>query len=155
MTAKKSVRVIDDIMELMEIVNLTAIRPFALVAQVTGPAADPPTEPEITLEYAELLTEVEFHTRFKLEVKESDATYVADIASIYEMSEPVKLDHAVAIDFAERVGFMATFPFLREAITTSAARMGRAIPLIGLMRPGDFKIEVESEHAHDEKNPHS
>jgi hypothetical protein len=143
--------VIDDILELMELVKLVAIRPFEissvfvpLQAESDGPTAEPgaePAAPEVNLEYSEFLNETEIHTRFRLTLVDTDVTYVADMASIYQTSEPVVISRPVVVDFAERVGFMATFPYLRESISTSAARMGRPAPLMGLMRPGDFKIQ--------------
>lgn len=146
MTEAAEPRHITDIMDLMAIVSLVEIRPFEMSAKIIGPAETEPHEPQLTLQYAEILNEREFHTRFRLSVAETSAEYVADIASIHAMSEPVTLERSVANDFAERVGFMSAFPFLRESITTSAARMNRAVPLIGLMRPGDFKIETDDEN---------
>lgn len=148
MTGLIAPRRIDDILEFMEVVSLVGMRSFehsALsiestdVPKTTDPVEENPAEVSIT--YAHFINETEFHTRFKLTFTEPGVVYSADIAGIYQMSEPIALAQEVQNEFAERVGIMAVFPFLRESVSTSAARMGLAVPLLGLMRPGDFRIE--------------
>ncbi len=133
---------IHDIHALMELVSLQEIRYFELKGAVTGPPSDEAADPELLMEYSEYVDDESIHCRFRFTVKTSDAEFVSDIASVFETSKPVKVDRIVLNDFAERVGFMAAFPYLRESLTTTASRMGRRAPLIGLMRPGDLKIEM-------------
>ncbi len=142
MSEAKAIRHVSDISDLMEIVALSEIRPFELSARVSGPPSEEQNDPKLEMEYSEHVTEEEIHTRFRFVVTTDDANYQADIASIFNLATPCTIDRLVLNDFAERVGFMAAFPYLRESLTASAARLGRKAPLIGLMRPGDLKIEM-------------
>ena len=117
---------------------------------VTGPPPTSEWAPDIDLEYSQQLLPNELHARFKLTFKEPDAMYVADMAAVYSFAEELEIAEEVVIDFAERVAFMTTFPFLRESVATTAARMQRNVPTLGIMRPGDFKIGTPDEDAAQE-----
>lgn len=135
-------REITDIMDLMEIISLQEIRHFELRGIVTGPPSTEDSDPDIAMEYSEFVDESSVHCRFRFTVETSDARYLTDLASVFALEEPASIDRLVMKDFAERVGFMAAFPYIRESLTTTASRMGRRAPLIGLMRPGDLQIEL-------------
>jgi len=47
------------------------------------------------------------------------------------------------VDFIERVAIMAAFPFLREAIARMASRLEVDVPLIGLLKTGQFQLHAE------------
>lgn len=162
-----SPRDVETIEELLEILSLVAMKPFehsALLTEqpeTTDPSGQPKEAPadtgdagptaDTSLGFSDYLSETEMHLRFRLQVKHAGATYVADIASVYLMSEPIALNRSVLIEFAERVGIMSVFPYLRESISTSAARMGLTAPLVGLLRPGDFRIEPPAETRNDDE----
>lgn len=138
-------REIVEILDLMEVVALEEIRHFELHGTVTGPPSEEDSDPTISMEYSEFVDESSIHCRFRFTVETADARYVTDLASIFALEEPVAINRAVLKDFAERVGFMAAFPYIRESLTTTASRMGRRSPMIGLMRPGDLQIELAEE----------
>lgn len=76
-----------------------------------------------------------------------DAEYVADIAANYEFDHGAHVSDDVITEFVERVGFFAVYPFLRESIFSSATRMGRPAPVMGVVRAGEFTFEGEMSDA--------
>lgn len=126
----------------MEIVHLSAVKTYELRSRVVEIDDTRPSEPELSLEFGERHDETSIENRFRLVLAEPDAEYLVDVASQFSIDEPVSVSPALMAEFGERVGFMVAFPYMREAVSMNAARMGRAVPLIGLMRPGDFHIEV-------------
>ena len=76
--------------------------------------------------------------RFRMVFTDENAEYVADIAAVYAVTEPLSLGQDLFGEFAERVAFMTVYPFLRSSVYGSAARLGQPIPVLGLVRPGEF-----------------
>lgn len=50
---------------------------------------------------------------------------------------------AVVAEFIERVGLMAVFPFLREAVFTTASRLGVPPPVVEILRAGEASVEFD------------
>lgn len=143
--ATPSAREVESIEELVGLVHLVEIRPFEFRATASAPPAEEFSQPDINIEYSEMHTAETLIDRFRFIATTADAEYIADIAAVYEIEEPVEVPTPIRIDFAERIGFMSVFPFLRESLITSAARLSRRAPLLDLMRPGDLKIGMNGE----------
>ncbi len=79
-------------------------------------------------------------TRFTLTFDATTAEFVVDMAVRYRLETNVTVPQAVAVEFAERVGVMAAWPFLREHIFALATRLGVPVPVLGLLRQGDFSL---------------
>jgi hypothetical protein len=77
--------------------------------------------------------------RFRTTFTDQSAEYVADCEVVYILSEDVDVAESVSMEFAERVAFMAVYPYLRASISSSAARLGLPIPLLGIVRQGEFQ----------------
>lgn len=77
--------------------------------------------------------------RFRTTFTDRNAEYVADCEIVYILSENVDVTEGVSMEFAERVAFMAVYPYLRASISSSAARLGLPIPLLGIVRQGEFQ----------------
>lgn len=80
-----------------------------------------------------------FRYRFRTRHTDEFAEYIADVEAIYSTEEETELDAAVSADFAGRVAFMAAYPFIRASIYNSAARLGQSIPVLGIVRQGEFE----------------
>jgi hypothetical protein len=78
--------------------------------------------------------------RFRIVFTDRGAEYVADFCAQYDVSEDVSVSDEIATDFAERVAFMATYPFLRASIYGSASRLNQPVPILGLVKLGDFRV---------------
>lgn len=81
-----------------------------------------------------------FKARFTMKVHARGADYRTDLALRYGFSEPVSFSPEIAVDFTERVAFMSAYPFLRESAHTTATRMGHPVPVLGLIKQGEFKL---------------
>ena len=144
---------IDTIEELVRLVSLSEVRPYEFSGRATAAPSETDEDPVVAFEYAEGHSNTVLEDRFRFHVTTADAEYLADVAAIYTLEEPAEVPAAVRADFAERIGFMTVFPFLRESLFNSATRLGRRPPLVNLMRPGDFKIAVEPDAVADGEAP--
>lgn len=127
--------------EMVPLVELTGIRTYALSGRVLE-GLDAPTTPD-----AEALPEVGImlhpewiETRMRMTVRSASAEFHAEIGVRYEFRQPLNLWADVVQEFVVRVGVMAAYPFVREAIYTTAIRMGEDAPVLGLVRAGEFEI---------------
>lgn len=80
-----------------------------------------------------------FRFRFRLRLTDQNAEYVSDVEAIYALPEVVDVATDILSEFAGRVAFMAVYPFLRASIFGSAARLGQEIPVLGIVRQGEFE----------------
>lgn len=60
--------------------------------------------------------------------------------SVDKLSGPVTIPEAINVEFAERVAFMAIYPFIREHVFGIATRLKHPAPVLGLVRQGGFKL---------------
>lgn len=139
--------------ELLSITELVGVKTYELRSllvggrdgerEATGPEEGAASDlgPEVMVRYEGKMIEA----RLRLEHRTEEAILTADIAVIYEMREARKITNAALGEFLEKVGVMAVFPFIREAIVTSAARLGVAVPVLGMLRAGGFSVGLPAE----------
>lgn len=88
-----------------------------------------------------------FSFRFRIIFADDEAEYVADHEIVYTTSESFSVAREILIEFSQRVAFMATYPFLRSSIFSSASRLNRPTPILGLVRQGEFGVQDEMSDA--------
>ncbi|MFJ6078350.1 hypothetical protein ACIQC0_08585 [Pseudarthrobacter sp. NPDC092419] len=98
-------------------------------------------ETDIQISVEERHDETFLEPRFRMVVSDAHATYIADVSTQYQISQAVGLSKPVVKEFIERVAIMAAFPFIRESIATTAARMELPVPVLGLLRAGSFSLD--------------
>lgn len=98
---------------------------------------EPTIETSLGIRSEDLQLGIRFRMLFTGHVEE----YVADYEAIFLLSEITtpNLNESILKDFAEQVGFMAVYPYLRMSIYGSASRLGMPKPVLGLARRGDFR----------------
>lgn len=144
-------REIDDVVELLGTVELTGITHYEVFGRRHGPSAN--VEPGIQPPQVMVRrSRTEIETRMRMVVDTETATLAADISATYTISEPSEISEDVVTEFLERVGLMAVYPYVREAIHTSASRLAVDAPVLGLMRAGSVRI-VQDEPALESENP--
>ena len=89
------------------------------------------------------VTTGQMRTRFSMTFNASEAEYFVDLGAVYSLASPVEVPQPLAIEFAERVGIMSAYPFLREQVFGLATRLGQPVPVLGLLRQGMFTLSVE------------
>ncbi|MCS6586977.1 hypothetical protein NYQ25_18570 [Curtobacterium flaccumfaciens pv. flaccumfaciens] len=79
--------------------------------------------------------------RFRMTVDDRRGNeFLADFQAQYDLPEPVKFSTEVRTEFAERVAFFTTYPYLRASIQMTASRMGVPAPVLAIVRAGEFKL---------------
>lgn len=86
-----------------------------------------------------------FETRARLILVTNEAELLADVSAVHSFDEDLVISREVAAEFTRRVGIMSVYPFVREQIFTSATRLGVAAPVLGMLRAGQFNIEMSGE----------
>jgi hypothetical protein len=76
--------------------------------------------------------------RFRSVFTDENAEYVADFEAVYGVPGEAEVSEAVTQEFASRVAFMAIYPYLRASVYGSAARLGQPIPVLGIVKQGQF-----------------
>lgn len=120
------------------------------------------SEPMIETSLGIRSEEFQLGIRFRMLFTGSAEEYVADYEAVYVLDEIVstKLNESILKAFAEQVGFMAVYPYLRMSIYGSASRLGMPKPVLGLARRGDFQAsekmsESQTEEAFFDNKPES
>ena len=90
------------------------------------------------------------HFRFRTIYSDVSAEYVADWAAAFTLPDESEVNNSVLQEFAEKVAFFSVYPFTRASIYGSAARLNQPIPVLGLVRQGQFErgVELSPEQAH-------
>ena len=78
--------------------------------------------------------------RFRYVLAQADVEYVADLRAEYVAEDPFDVSQGIKLDFASRVAFMTTYPYIRASISGSATRLGQPVPILGLVRQGEFEV---------------
>lgn len=136
--------------ELVEHIELTGLRAF----EISGKRADPapgatlpepredshPVAAAVAMEIMESHTSDSIQTRFRAIVQHDDGDYVADFGLSYTFSEPLSLSEEAVHGLLSRVAVMSAWPFIREAVASTAARMELEVPILGLVKQGQFEL---------------
>ena len=131
--------------DLLPLVELTAITTYEISGQRVAEAEASVQEVGDDFQVMVRLGAQDLETRGRVRVQTSQAVLIADVSATYTFSEPVDLSSDVVGEFVERVGVMAIFPYLREAVHTTASRLGVDAPVLGLLRAGNFRISADDE----------
>lgn len=144
-------RVVEDVVELVDIVNLENIYLFEERARrITHTTIDDEAvgngEPIVTnvLNISDMESDNNEHAigfRFRLVFDDRGGNeFVADAQAIYGLPEKCDISQDIRKEFAERVAFFAVYPYLRASIQMSASRMGVPAPVLAIVRSGEFKL---------------
>lgn len=135
-------RCIEDVRELLELADLTRIVTYALSAHRVQNQIESMEDATQELQAQTRFDGRHLEARFVLRFQAPNVDYVADIGGIFETRETVELGHEVIVDFLSKIGVMAVFPYLREAVSGLGARLGAQVPVIGLLRLGDITFST-------------
>jgi hypothetical protein len=145
MSETAAVPAVESIEELVALVSLKEIRFYEVGSRAKAIGDGQGEPPQVQLGYSQRTEDEELEDRFRFVFETDVADYLIELAAIYGLGEPRQIPEEIRVDFAERIGFMALFPFVREALINGAARLGKRGPLLDFMRPGDLKIDWNPE----------
>ncbi|HYO18960.1 MAG TPA: hypothetical protein VES02_09895 [Dermatophilaceae bacterium] len=106
------------------------------------PAAELPERADLDLVVLEHHSPEELEARFKATATGPAADFTIDFSILYRFDEAIDPSAVVVRGFLEKVAVMAAWPFLREAVATTAARMELPVPVLGLMKQGAFSLDT-------------
>lgn len=144
-------RRIETVVDLVQLVELTEFRSYRLLGERV-PDAEGRTETQ-SLSVLAGGDSTHIECRVRMELQTEHANLEADIGAVYTTPEPVEMPAAVVAEFIERVGLMAVFPFLREAVFTTASRLGVPPPVVGILRAGEASVEFDESASWPPKQP--
>ena len=125
--------------DLLALTELDGIRYYEVSATRREERRDPGVEIDISLRR----DEYEIEVRCAARVTGEDADFCTDASAVFSLSDPVEITGAALSEFVERVGVMTVYPYLRESIHQSAAKLGVRQPVMQLLRPGDIRVSVD------------
>ena len=151
MAAKSKRPLIKSVEELVPFLNLVALRQYEISGKRTeatpmekSESADLEslTEPQMDVQIMENHNEQHIETRFRATVDNGVGVFLTDIGLLYNFSEPIDLEQVAINNFIERIAIMAAWPFIREGVATTAARMELPVPVLGLMKQGQASVQL-------------
>lgn len=138
MSKKSEAVTVSDAKQLLEYVELEGIETYEVSARLVERAEG--FEEDYFIKAGIRFDSDALRTRFTLTFSAAAADFTADLAVKYRLDEDVTVGRQVAVEFAEKVGVMAAWPFLREHVFGLASRIGQPVPVLGLLRQGEFSL---------------
>jgi hypothetical protein len=130
--------------DFLKVIELRQMLTYELIAARTQNKIETMEDTRQDLSAQTRVEETLLETRFRLEVEAPNARYLADIGGVYAIDGPVQVSPEIVGEFMGQVGLMAVFPYLREAVSGLAARLGAPIPVIGLIRRGEYEFALNA-----------
>lgn len=137
-TSQDEKRLIESVSQLREVIDLESITYTRVLAE----RADDVSESDEDHGGAFNLTPAVSTSgrRLRIEMQTSmearQARFEIRLLVFYTMSEPVRFDgQDVIVEFMGESTILSVAPHIREAIQSSAARLGTPVPRMGLLRP--------------------
>lgn len=151
MTTKSKRPLIESVEDLVPLLTLTGFRQYEISgkraeaipiekSESTDLKALP--EPQMDVQIMENHTDQHIEARFRATVDNGVGVFLIDIGLLYNFSEPIDLGRVAINNFIERIAIMAAWPFIREGIATTAARMELPVPVLGLMKQGQATVQL-------------
>ncbi len=78
--------------------------------------------------------------RLRVTARSETAELVADVAAQFSLRVPAEVSSTGLREFIEAVGVMTLYPYIRESLFSSAARLGEPAPVLELLRQGAFRV---------------
>ncbi|TRW47536.1 hypothetical protein [Georgenia yuyongxinii] len=138
--APKEPRLVETLEELVQLTELVGITVYEQSAKRVENQVDEDEESAPRIEVLVRALEDGIEPRFKLVFEGPGFVLTTDLALHYQDREQITIDERVVPEFLNDVAFMSAYPFLREGIMTSAARLGVQPPLLGLVRRGEIEF---------------
>lgn len=136
-------RKLETIHELVEVAELSGVRFEELSSRRPEKDRERPEDTPVGMEVRHHQGPESLVVRFRMTVTHPQADYVAEVGTYFTLSEPVEFSTDIVVEFIERVAVMAAYPFLREAIATMAARLEVDVPMLGLLKAGQFQLHPD------------
>lgn len=140
---------LEKVEDLLGVVDLQGVEVYEIRGRGVERTEGETAEDGYTIKAAVMASDSDVKTRFMLTFKASGGEYFVDLAMRYGYTSVFEggVPQEIAVEFTERVGVMAAFPFLREQIHGIATRLGHPVPVLGLIRQGQFNLSIDDPDA--------
>ncbi|MDQ1292892.1 MAG: hypothetical protein QG608_773 [Actinomycetota bacterium] len=86
--------------------------------------------------------------RARLDMTGPEAEATVDASALFSLSDPsLSPSEELQMEFARRVGIMVIYPYLREALHQSVAKLRVESPMLALLRAGQFSLSDNAPEA--------
>jgi hypothetical protein len=133
-------RLYETVRELLDESELADI----VLYETSGRRVDNVSDKEFALQVLTRLDDSEFEIRCKVTLTGRGGQYVADGGALFKFRTEGKIEEGIAREFAEKVGVMAIYPYLRAAVGQSASSLGLERPVLPLLRAGAIKLSEDT-----------
>lgn len=135
MSDASELRKVDEARELLELADLVDVFFYSIRSERNeGTAADwDGVAGELDLKINLLREGTRLEVRCVASVFNEEARYRVDAASRFELAEEVEVSDQAMAEFVGKVGLMAVYPYLREAVHQAAAKLRATPPMLGLL----------------------
>ncbi|MGV0778745.1 hypothetical protein [Mycolicibacterium elephantis] len=140
-------KTISDTRQLLNVADVREIRFHELSAKRTG---NTDSDHTLTMRVFVRVDETEIGVRCRAEVSGKGGDYVADAEAVFELSEAMSIPPDILREFVEKVGVLVVYPYVREAVADSAAKLGRPRPVLKILRGEDVKLLNDEDDESDE-----
>lgn len=139
-------RVIDDVTELVELVKLKDIFFIELRAARREGTHLPAPEHDVPVENLVLqrVTDSEIEVRLVSTVQNELAQFSADVMVQYSKLEEFDVTEHALQEFTRRVGLMAGYPYIREAISDLSTKLRTPTVTLSMVRPEGIKFSEDA-----------
>ncbi|QYC54602.1 hypothetical protein PP488_gp44 [Gordonia phage Agueybana] len=80
-----------------------------------------------------------------MEAQGQGGRYLADAGAVFTLKSEAQIEEGVQREFAEKVGVMAVYPYLRSTVSQLAASLGLDRPVLPLLRAGAVALTREAD----------
>lgn len=134
-------RQIQELKDLIPLIELTGIRFLETSSRLKehDPSADL-NGADMKISVQENHSESLFDIHVSVIVEHPQADYLVKVGAQYATSEALEVTPAVVRELIERLAIMSVFPFIRECVASLAARLEVTVPMLGMIRQGEFHL---------------
>jgi len=152
MTRRKGPRTVDDVETLVTLAELVDVVYYKVAGERLTTdvepegVADEATEPQQSVQIMLRVGAEALETRVLARLVTGDGRYEVDVGARYTLAEPLELSEEAQHDFVTRVGIMAIYPYVREALYSAATKLRLSPPVLGLIQAGKVQLDDHPRH---------
>lgn len=132
----------DSALDLLRAVELVGVHIVEAHAEAASRTED---EKDVSFEVAHGTRQGGFYVMFKMDISEPTASIRVIVRTTFAFEETAEtkadIPELVLKEFIEKVAVMAAYPFLRQGVATMATVVEAPVPLLGLLRSGEFRLD--------------
>lgn len=131
-------------------IELKDIKFVGVHGEVPGEIEKEDLPDRMNLDYKIVSWHEEIKIAFRVSLEENGAFQVSiEVLVIYENPDVLDLANEDKSIFISDVAFMSGFPYIREGFSSLAIRLQLPSPILGIMRRGEFEVDVENDSSSD------